>query len=101
MNNYLKTLRALISEIRYSSSNKKLKESTLLTYILNQYRRNITTDKQFCRAHEETNYLAQTYCNYLQSTRQHAILWEHFHKKERTVEKTANMLGFKLPHDPK
>ncbi|KAJ9595413.1 hypothetical protein L9F63_013397, partial [Diploptera punctata] len=98
----LRTLRHLISEIRYVSSDKKLQDSLLMRYILSQFRKYKETDQQLCKAREEMKFMAQSYLCYLQSQKRYEEIHNHYHAKgERSVTETANMLGFKLPHDPK
>lgn len=97
----LTLLRHIISELRHTSS-KPLKDNLTLRYIINQFRKYQTTDQQICKAQEEMKYVASTYLCYLRSSRLHNEINAEFHGKgERTVEQTANMVGFKLPHDPK
>lgn len=97
----LSLLRHLIAELRHVSS-QPFKDNLALRYIFNQYRKYQTTDEQLCRAREEKKFIANTYLCYLRSSRLHKEINEEFHGKgERTVEQTAKMVGFKLPHDPK
>lgn len=98
----VRTLRNLVSEIRHISSEKKLKESLLVQYIVSQFRRHQQTDQQLCKAREEMKFMAQSYLCYLQSQRRYDEIHNQYHSKgERSVRDTADMLGFKLPHDPK
>lgn len=98
----LVTLRGLLSEIRKQSSSKMLKENQMARYILDQYRKYQTTDQQLCKAIDEMHFRARTYYNYLYSSRMSKeINKEYKGKGERSVEETARMVGFKLPHDPK
>ena len=101
MNNTLSIVRNLIKEIKNSSSLRQNEKSLLANYILIQCRKYQVTDEQACKAREEMKFLAETYLCYLKSQR----IFEEIHKKyqgrgERTVEETATMVGFKLPHDP-
>lgn len=95
--------RSLLHELRLASPGGVIsKESLPFKYIAAQYRRYKTTDEQLCKAKEEMRFLGETYVCYLQSLRRNAEI----HKSmkgvgERSVEATANMVGFKLPHDPK
>jgi hypothetical protein len=60
------------------------------------------TDEQLCKAQFEMAYLADTYACYLGSLRRYHSIKDQYHGKgERSIESTANMVGFKLPHDPK
>jgi arsenate reductase-like glutaredoxin family protein len=98
----LVTLRQLLSELRHQSSSKKLADNQMVQYIFRQYRKHQTTDQQLCKAVEEMHYKAKTYCNYLHSSRQYKEINTEFKGKgERSVEDTAKLVGFKLPHDPK
>ncbi|KAK9887194.1 hypothetical protein WA026_021035 [Henosepilachna vigintioctopunctata] len=96
------TLRQIISELRQVIPKENLKDNLMLKYIVNQYRKYQTTDEQLCKAKEEMDFMAKTYLCYLQSSKLCRKIHEEFHSKgERTVEETAKMVGFKLPHDPK
>lgn len=98
----LRTLRRLISEIRHVSSEKKLQDSLLTRYIMSQFRKYKETDQQLCKAREEMKSMAETYLCYLQSQRRYEQIHSQYHGKgERSLRDTADMLGFKLPHDPK
>ena len=98
----LRTVRHLISEIRFISSEKKVQDSLLVKYIMSQFRKYQETDQQLCKAQEEMKFLAQSYLCYLQSQRRYEEIHNQYHAKgERSVQETADMLGFKLPHDPK
>lgn len=95
-------LRRLLAELRVSSSRAKVQELPLAQYIIQQYRKYQVTDQQLCKEREEMHHLAQTYLSYLESTRKYEEIHKNFHSKgERTVKETADMVGFKLPHDPK
>lgn len=98
----LVTLRGLLSEIRKESSSKVLKENQMARYVLEQYRKYQTTDQQLCKAIDEMHFRARTYYNYLYSARMSKeINKEYKGRGERSVEDTARLVGFKLPHDPK
>lgn len=98
----LVTLRGLLSELRKQSSSKPLKENQMARYILDQYRKYQTTDQHLCKAIDEMNLRARTYYNYLHNSRiTKEINKEYKGKGERSVEETAKMVGFKLPHVPK
>lgn len=97
----LSLLRHIIKELRQVST-QPLRDNLTLRYLLNEYRKFQTTDEQLCRAREEKKFIANTYLCYLRSSRLHKEINDEFHGKgERTVEQTAKMVGFKLPHDPK
>lgn len=73
-----------------------------MKYILDQYHQYRVTDQQLCKAQEEMAHLASTYLCYLQSVRRTAEITQMYKGKgERSVEETASLVGFKLPHDPK
>ncbi|XP_047531025.1 protein FMC1 homolog isoform X2 [Vanessa atalanta] len=98
----LVTLRQVLSELRKQGSTKKLAENQMARYVLNQYRKHQTTDQQLCKAADEMHYKAKTYFEYLHFTRKYKEINSEFKGKgERSVEETARMVGFKLPHDPK
>lgn len=98
----VRTLRQLVSEIRYISSEKKLHDSLLIKYIMMQFHKYKETDQQLCKAQEELKFLVSSYHCYLQSQRRFKEIHDQYHAKgERSVKDTANMMGFKLPQDPK
>lgn len=95
--------RSLISELRLASPNGVMnKDSLVFKYISSQFRKYNTTDQQLCKAREEMRFLANTYLSYLKSLRKQDEIQKHFKGSgERSVKETADMVGFKLPHDPK
>lgn len=96
------TIRNIISELRHALPKENLKSSLALKYIVGESRKYQMTDEQLCKAKEEMKFMAETYLCYLKSSRLCQQIQEDFHGKgERTVEETAKMVGFKLPHDPK
>lgn len=98
----LQVIKQLLSELRHSGTQKKIKDSLGMQYILNECRKHKTTELQFCKAQEEMKFMANTYLCYLQSKRKYnEILIQYTGKGERSIEETANLVGFKLPHDPK
>ncbi|XP_052754876.1 protein FMC1 homolog [Galleria mellonella] len=98
----LVTLRQLLSEIRQQSTNKKLSDNQMVQYIFKQYRKYQTTDQQLCKAIDEMHFKARTYVDYMHNAKRYKeINAEYKGKGERSVEETARMVGFKLPHDPK
>lgn len=100
--NAIRSLRALLNELRLANPTGNIKNSVAAKYILAQFRKYRTTDQQLCKAKEEMLYLQNTYLCYLQSARKTKSIQEEFHGKgERTVESTASLMGFKLPHEPK
>ena len=96
-------LRRLIKEMRHTlPKDKPVGNQPLTKYIMNEYRRHQVTSKQHCKAGQEMEHLSNTYATYLASQRMwHAINKEYHASGERTVEETASIVGFKLPHDPK
>jgi hypothetical protein len=98
----IKTLRGILHEIRLASPNARLKDSLTTQFVLSQFRKYQTTDEQLCKVKDEMNFLGQTYLCYLQSSREYKrIKTDYKGAGERSVESTANLVGFKLPHDPK
>ncbi|XP_058059203.1 protein FMC1 homolog [Anopheles bellator] len=96
-----KTLKHLLTELKQISTGDG-SASMAAKYITEQYRRFETTEQQHCRAKEELQFTADTYRCYLESVRRLKELSEVYRGKgERTVRDTADMVGFKLPHDPK
>jgi hypothetical protein len=97
----VKTLRGLLSELRIASPNGSIKDSLTSQYVISQFRKYQTTDEQLCKEKDEMHFLADTYLSYLQSMRKYkSISAEYRGAGERTVEATAEMVGFKLPQDP-
>uniref|UniRef100_A0A2M4ATS9 Protein FMC1 homolog n=1 Tax=Anopheles triannulatus TaxID=58253 RepID=A0A2M4ATS9_9DIPT len=96
-----RTLKQLLSELKHVSSTDG-SASLAAKYITDQYRRFETTEQQHCRAKEELQFTADTYRCYLESVRKLKELNEVYRGKgERSIRDTADMVGFKLPHDPK
>lgn len=98
-----KLYRALLNELRLSSPTGQLnKESLAFKYITNQFQTHQTTDEILCKAKEEMKFLGESYLCYLRSLRRYSeIQKEYTGKGERSVQDTADMVGFKLPQDPK
>ncbi|XP_058118784.1 protein FMC1 homolog [Anopheles ziemanni] len=93
------TLKRLLSELKSINMGSS---SLAAKYIVDQYRRFETTEQVHCRAKEELQFTAETYLSYLESTRKLKELNESYRGKgERSIRDTADMVGFKLPHDPK
>ncbi|XP_037913142.1 protein FMC1 homolog [Hermetia illucens] len=96
------TLRGLLNELRLASPNGRLENSLAAKYIIAQFRKYKTTDQQLCKAREEMHFLGKTYLCYLKSLRTQAEISKEYHGRgERTVKETADLVGFKLPTDPK
>lgn len=96
-------LKDLVRELRKTNRTyKNISESPSYQYIMKQFRRNQVTGEQTCKATQEAEFMAHTYLSYLQSSRRAAEIKHEFHGRgERSVRSTADMVGFKLPHDPK
>lgn len=95
--------RSLLNELRLNSRNGQLnRESLAYKYITNQFEKHQATDEILCKAKEEMKFLGETYLCYLSSLRKYTqIQQEYMGQGERSVKQTADMAGFKLPHDPK
>jgi len=97
-----KIVRPLLQELRLYSSDGTIKDSLIAKYVLNQFKKYQTTELQLCKAKEEMQFLGNTYLTYLQSLRKYkAINKDYRGKGERSIKETADMVGFKLPNDPK
>lgn len=98
-----KGVRRVFTELRRSSDHgARVKDLKISQYIMEQYRKHQLTEKQYCKAAEEMNHLASSYATYLSSQRNWQKVHQEYHSSgERSVEDTAKMVGFKLPHDPK
>ncbi|XP_034112932.1 protein FMC1 homolog [Drosophila albomicans] len=98
-----KVLRSLLHELRQAASDANdMKKSLAARYIRAQYKRLETTDQQFCKARNEAIFLGQTYLTYLSSQRKYNEIYREYHGRgERSVKETADLVGFKLPTDPK
>lgn len=98
----VKTLRRLLSELRLTSPEGSIKNSLTSQYILTQFKKYQTTDEQLCKQKAEMMFLGQTYLCYLESTRKYLKINDEYKGVgERSVESTADLVGFKLPHVPK
>lgn len=95
--------RSLLNELRLANPTGRLnKDSLAFKYITNQFEKHQTTDEILCKAREEMKFLGETYLCYLRSLRKfNEITRDYKGKGERSVKETADMVGFKLPHDPK
>lgn len=95
-------LRRLLQEIRKITPSRKLKDALIVPFILKESRKYQITDTQLCKQKNEMVYLADSYRCYLESSRRYRELLEKYQGKgERSIKQTADMVGFKLPHDPK
>lgn len=98
----IKLFRSLIQEIRYVSSERNTRDHIVVRYILEQARLHRETSEVLCKAREELKNLAETYLCYLKSQRIcKEIQVRYTGKGERSIRETADLIGFKLPHDPK
>lgn len=97
-----KTMRRLLTEIKHITSEANVNDSLAAKYITAQFRKFETTEQQHCRAKEEMQFTANTYLCYLESVRKLKELNAAYSGRgERSIRETADMVGFKLPHDPK
>ncbi|XP_076065698.1 protein FMC1 homolog isoform X2 [Oratosquilla oratoria] len=95
----VRSLRRILKELRHTLPDRERSATT--SYIMGQYRHNVTTDQQYCREKEEMEYIAKTYGTYIESSRRYLTLYKEYHGQgERTVEETCKMVGFKTPNDP-
>lgn len=102
MNKNLSLIRQLASEIRKNSSEKSIKNNLMMNYIVEQSQVHKETSELLCKAREELQNLAQNYLCYLQSVRKYQEIHKYYNGKgERSLKETANLVGFKLPHDPR
>lgn len=100
--NAVQVIRKLLKEIRNVTPSQKLKDSSMATHVLQLVEKYKVTDAQLCKKKDEMIFVADTYRCYLESSRRYKDILEKYHTKgERTVKQTADMVGFKLPHDPK
>lgn len=98
----MKLIRSLVQEIRKSSSDQKIKDNIMVQYILEQAHAHRETSEIVCKAREELKNLAETYLCYLNSRRVcKEIQVRYTGKGERGIKETADLVGFKLPDDPK
>lgn len=96
------TLKKLLTELKAITPEANRKESLAAKYVVSQFKKFETTEQQHCRAKEEMQFAAETYLCYLRSVRKHKELSEMYSGRgERSIRDTADMVGFKLPHDPK
>lgn len=102
MNPNIKLIRSLIKEVRHTSSERNMKDNIMVHYILEQTRAHQETSEVLCKAREELKNLAEMYLCYLSSLRQcKEIQGRYTGKGEWSIKETADLVGFKLPHDPK
>lgn len=100
--NSIQVVRKLLYEVRRATPSQKLEDSLIKSFILNECRKYKITDEQLCKKKNEVLFLADSYRCYLESTRRYKELIKKYQGKgERSVKETADMVGFKLPHDAK
>lgn len=102
MNNNIKIVRSLVQQLRRVSQNKSTKENAMLQYIMEQAHGHKETSEVLCKAREELKNLAEMYLCYLKSQQMRKDIHKQYAGKgERSIQETADLVGFKLPHDPK
>ncbi|KAL7293674.1 hypothetical protein TKK_0012753 [Trichogramma kaykai] len=102
MNPNVTLLRHLAHEIRHTTSTKVVKNNMLMNYIVEQSRSHKPTTEVLCKTKEELHNLGQNYLCYLNSLRKYNEINTYYNSKgERSIKETANLVGFKLPHDPR
>ncbi|KFM79427.1 hypothetical protein X975_04457, partial [Stegodyphus mimosarum] len=99
--NKTSVLRGIARELR--KANPKLKpvsETSAFLFLINEYRIHQLTEKRTCKSPEELYSMGKTYLCYLQSLRKNQeLLSQYYSKGERSVQETANLLGFRLPEN--
>lgn len=90
-------LRSLTRELRNFNSDGKLLDRPLMRWILSEYRSNQVTPSQYCRGPDEMLWVADTYLQYVRAQRICRELADKHQRREKTVQETADMIGFKLP----
>lgn len=101
MNKNITLLHRIANELRKSASQPVVKNNMLMEYIIKQTRAHKETSEVYCKAQDELQNLAQTYLCYLNSLNKYNEINKFYSGKgERSVQETANLVGFKLPHDP-
>ncbi|KZC05998.1 PREDICTED: UPF0562 protein C7orf55 isoform X2 [Dufourea novaeangliae] len=102
MKSNVQLIRSLIREVRRTSSEQNTKNDIVVHYILEQAQAHRETSQTLCKAREELKNSAETYFCYLNSQRMcKEIQARYTGKGERSIKETADLVGFKLPHDPK
>lgn len=90
-------LRSLSRELRYFAADGKILNRPLFRWILSEYRSNRVTPAQYCRGPDEMAWVADTYLQYVRAQRVSRELLDKHQKHEKTVQQTADMIGFRLP----
>lgn len=102
MNSELKLIRSLLQTIKDTSQWKTLGDKRMVQYIMKESRVHKETCEIYCKAREELKTLADNYLLYLTSRQKYEDIQRQFGGKgERSVEEVANLVGFKLPNNPK
>ncbi|XP_018305665.1 UPF0562 protein C7orf55 [Mycetomoellerius zeteki] len=102
MNSNIKIVRSLVQELRRVSQTKNTKENAMLHYVMEQAHAHKETSEVLCKAREELKNLAEMYLCYLKSQQACKDIHKQYGGKgERSIKETADLVGFKLPHDPK
>ena len=99
----VRMLRSIMREMRRARpEGAKLRGTQGVEHILALYRSNTVTEEQVCKHREELSFMADTYSTYLTAQREYEVVQQEYHAKgERSVNQTAKMVGFNLPHEPK
>jgi len=101
MNNNIRVVRSLVHQVRRNTENKSIKENAMLQYIMKQAHTHKETSQVLCKAREELKNLAEMYLCYLKSQQMCKDIHIYYDTGERSIKETADLVGFKLPHDPK
>lgn len=68
LGNKINVLRTILRGMKHLTPEKgQLRQHPSYMYIIDQYRKNVITDQQYCRQQEELAFLAETYATYLDS----------------------------------
>ncbi|KAL5009714.1 hypothetical protein ScPMuIL_012019 [Solemya velum] len=88
----------LMKELQHIYSKGKLKDSPTYGYMKEMFKKYEVTGEKYCRGQEEIQHMGETYLCLLQSVRKYKELSKLYRGKgERSVESTAELVGFKLP----
>ena len=99
----VRLLRSIMRELRRSRpEGSRLRGSQSSDFVLGLFRKNAVTQEQVCKHREEMAFMADTYSTYLTAQREYEVVQQEYHAKgERSVDQTAKMVGFNLPHEAK
>uniref|UniRef100_A0A914ZIV5 Protein FMC1 homolog n=1 Tax=Parascaris univalens TaxID=6257 RepID=A0A914ZIV5_PARUN len=89
-------IRQIFRELR-KADEKFTSKSATTRFIMRESRDHQTTQKILCKAPNEMEHLASTYKHYLLSTRRLETLQELYKGGERSIAKSANLVGLELP----